>query len=84
MKRTAILLSAAVLLSGCSIWSDASKPGNPGGSAYAGETDSVFDANAGAPRPVRPDVYERPSSDLMSPAPSAPLPAVSTPPIPAR
>jgi hypothetical protein len=75
MKRTAILLSAAVLLSGCSIWSDASKPGNPGGAPYAGEAGSVFDANAGAPRPVRPDVYERPSSDLLSPAPTMPAAA---------
>ena len=81
MKRAAILISAAILLSGCSVWSDTANPGNPGGSAYAGEAGGVFDTS-GSPRPVKADVYERPSStllpapgakpDVMPPAPAAP------------
>jgi len=83
MKRTAILLTATVLLAGCSTWSGKGTPGNPGATPYAGEPGSVFDPNAGPPRPVHPDIYDRPSSELMAPA-SPVLPQVSPAPAPAR
>ena len=83
MKRAAILLSATILLAGCSTWSGSSTPGNPGGTPYAGEAGGVYDAGAGPNRPVKPDVYERPSSELLLPAPSA-APAAPLPPPPAQ
>ena len=75
MKRTAILLSTALLLAGCSHFNSNGTAGNPGGLPYAGEEGSVFDASAGPNRPVRPEVYERLSPEKLLPPSLAPAPA---------
>lgn len=71
----AVLLLCAFGLAGCAWWGNPANPGNPGGRPYAGEPGSIYDADAGPFRPVRPE----PSHNM---APASTLPSVSTTPLP--
>jgi hypothetical protein len=84
MRSLFLVAGACLAVSGCAQWSGSSA-GNPGGAAYAGSPDSVYDVAANPPRTIGtvsydPNAAPLPMSDLPTPGPGAvPMPPYNGP-----